>query len=842
MTQPITSNYLKTSQKSNILLRLFFAFFAFLSYSQNSNDKILLVDIISDLENRFEYKFTYADDTIENIYVSKPKRNISIEQILEFLKKETSLKFSKLANNFISINKKNVSFVICGKLEDKRTGLPLESATIQGKKNSSISKEDGSFELEISNPRETILIGHLGYRTIYRLADSFRPNECAPIFMNPKIETLSEVILNDYITKGIDKSADGSLQIDYNNFDILPGLIETDVLQTVQALPGIHSADETVSNINIRGGTHDQNLILWDGIKMYQSGHFFGLISAFNPRLTKKAVLLKNGTNAEYTDGVSGTIIMNTDENVNDDFNMSVGLNMINADAFMDIPIGKKSSLQIAGRKSISDVVESPTYEEYFKRISQDSELTPENENIIFDFYDVGLRWNYNISDNDNLRVNFLAINNELVFTENINTNTIEESRQSSLMQNSFAGGVWYERSWSETFKSVLQVYETDYLLKAVNANFQDGQRFLQENIVSETGAKLKTYYDFNEAITLLNGYQFIETGVSTLNDIDEPPFRIKENRVIRTHSTFSQLYYKSKSTKVNVGVRYNFNEKFDSHIIEPRLSFNQKFLKYFNVEVLGEFKHQNISQLINEQNDFLGIEKRKWILSEEEEIPIIKSKQASLGLYYNRKGLLMSIEGYYKTVEGIKAKGQRFRNEFELEDAIGEYTIIGVDFLINKRFNDINTWMSYSHAQNNYIFTAFSDEEFPNNIDIRHSLAVGASYTINNLKISTGVNWNSGLPTTKPIADNPISGDDINFEKINSSRLDEYLRLDISATYDFKIAKGVLAHTGVSVWNLTNSQNVINKYYRIDQNNALQEENEFPLGLTPNVTFRVSF
>ncbi|WP_271782059.1 TonB-dependent receptor [Aquimarina algiphila] len=813
-----------------------------MSYSQNSNDKILLVDIISDLENRFEYKFTYADDTIENIYVSKPKRNISIEQILEFLKKETSLKFSKLANNFISINKKNVSFVICGKLEDKRTGLPLESATIQGKKNSSISKEDGSFELEISNPRETILIGHLGYRTIYRLADSFRQNECAPIFMNPKIETLSEVILNDYITKGIDKSADGSLQIDYNNFDILPGLIETDVLQTVQALPGIHSADETVSNINIRGGTHDQNLILWDGIKMYQSGHFFGLISAFNPRLTKKAVLLKNGTNAEYTDGVSGTIIMNTDENVNDDFNMSVGLNMINADAFMDIPIGKKSSLQIAGRKSISDVVESPTYEEYFKRISQDSELTPENENIIFDFYDVGLRWNYNISDNDNLRVNFLAINNELVFTENINTNTIEESRQSSLMQNSFAGGVWYERSWSETFKSVLQVYETDYLLKAVNANFQDGQRFLQENIVSETGAKLKTYYDFNEAITLLNGYQFIETGVSTLNDIDEPPFRIKENRVIRTHSTFSQLYYKSKSTKVNVGVRYNFNEKFDSHIIEPRLSFNQKFLKYFNVEVLGEFKHQNISQLINEQNDFLGIEKRKWILSEEEEIPIIKSKQASLGLYYNRKGLLMSIEGYYKTVEGIKAKGQRFRNEFELEDAIGEYTVIGVDFLINKRFNDINTWMSYSHAQNNYIFTAFSDEEFPNNIDIRHSLAVGASYTINNLKISTGVNWNSGLPTTKPIADNPISGDDINFEKINSSRLDEYLRLDISATYDFKIAKGVLAHTGVSVWNLTNSQNVINKYYRIDQNNALQEENEFPLGLTPNVTFRVSF
>lgn len=59
-------------------------------------------------------------------------------------------------------------------------------------------------------------------------------------------------------------------------FGILPGLIEPDILQTVQALPGIKSIDETVSDINVRGGTNDQNLILWNGIKMYQSGHFLG--------------------------------------------------------------------------------------------------------------------------------------------------------------------------------------------------------------------------------------------------------------------------------------------------------------------------------------------------------------------------------------------------------------------------------------------------------------------------------------------------------------------------------------------------------------------------------------
>ena len=56
----------------------------------------------------------------------------------------------------------------------------------------------------------------------------------------------------------------------------------------MQQIPGIISLDETISNINVRGGTHDQNLFLWNNIKMDQTGHFFGLISPFNPYLIKE--------------------------------------------------------------------------------------------------------------------------------------------------------------------------------------------------------------------------------------------------------------------------------------------------------------------------------------------------------------------------------------------------------------------------------------------------------------------------------------------------------------------------------------------------------------------------
>jgi len=89
---------------------------------------------------------------------------------------------------------------------------------------------------------------------------------------------------------------------------ILPGVIEPDVLQTLQQIPGINSSDESVSSLNVRGGTHDQNLFIWNGIKMYQTGHFFGLLSAFNPNLANTISLSKNGTSAFYGESVSSVV------------------------------------------------------------------------------------------------------------------------------------------------------------------------------------------------------------------------------------------------------------------------------------------------------------------------------------------------------------------------------------------------------------------------------------------------------------------------------------------------------------------------------------------------------
>lgn len=824
-----------------------FFFFVVGVNAQSVTAKEPLITVLKKVQNKFPYVFTYVDDMIESQEVIFPPDHFSFNQILEYLAQRTGLVFRMVGENFVVISKKS-DVLVCGFVRNNANNLPLKGCDIKSENTTATTNENGYFELLLGEEKEMLIIQSPGYTDKYKLSNTFN-DSCSTIYLEPQIEFLQEVILKDYLVKGISKTIDGNFLIDYQDFDILPGLIETDVLQTIQALPGISSADETVSNINIRGGTHDQNLIHWDGIKMYQSGHFFGLISAFDPNITKTVKLIKNGTDAEYTDGVSGTILMETDNQINADISASLGVDLINASGFVDLPIGKKSSLQVAARKSINDFVETSTYSQYFNRILQGTEVKEPDENVLnsdieFDFYDTSLRWLYKLSPKDEIRVNFITITNTLQFTENASVGAINTSKQSSLDQNSIAGGVFYRRKWSNKLKSTFQLYETDYQLKAINVNVLDGQQFLQKNKVSETSAKLVLDYNLHKNIVLHTGYQWTETGIINSNKLGESLFRQNSDEVIRIHGVFSGLEYKSdsKNTSLKAGLRYNYNEKFNSHNLEPRVSYFQKFLDYWKLEVSGEYKHQNTSHNINFQNDFLGIEKRRWVLSNNEDIPVLRSKQASLGLHFEKQGWLFSMEAYYKTVKGITTKSQGFLNQYSSVNETGKYNTHGIDLMINKKVDNFYIWSNYTWALNDYTFRRLEDTNFPNTIDGRHSFGLGSSYALKELKIAAGLNWKSGLPTTRPVDDREVVGSDINFGPAHANRIGSYLRLDVSVIYDFNIGKKIKIHSGVSVWNFLNKQNILSEYYQLTNDNTVRQVFRKSLVTTPNAKLRILF
>ncbi len=834
---------------SGIILTLLF-FICCQTYSQSEKNSSSLISILSDTQKKFDCSFTFIDEDLEEISLQKPSNAFDFNETIEYLEQNTPFEYISLGDKNIVIRPKSNKTEVCGILRAKIDNTVIANATIRTRKKSTTSNNKGEFKLIIENSEELIKISFIGYKTIFLTAKDFDNTSCTTIILTPEVQYLSEVVLNDYLVKGVNKKSDGSIIIDYTDFGILPGLIEPDLLQTIQALPGILSVEETVSDINVRGGTNDQNLILWDGIKMYQSGHFFGLISAFNPYLTKNVQLIRNGSSASYGDGVSSVIAMSTTDEINSNLDASLGINMISADGYIDTPIGKKSSLQLSARKSISELLETPIYNQFFDKAFQDSELVNNMENISntddeFSFYDMSLRWLYRLSSKDLLKVNALIIRNDLTFEENAIINEENISRESNLKQNNSAGSIFYQRKWNDFFRSELQIYGTNYALEATNSDILNDQRLLQENEVLENGFKLNNLLKLSSNINLTTGYQFNETGVSNLRDVNNPTFRNFTKEVIRTNSLFSEIEFKSKdnNTHLNFGIRLNHFDKFDEYLIEPRLSINHRFNNHFTLEALGELKSQVTSQIIESQNDFLGIENRKWILSNDENIPIIKSQQASLGLSYNHNNWLISTDVYYKNVDGIITQSQGFQNQLEFEQDHGKYTVKGIDFLINKRFKNFSTWLSYSFAENDYVFNTLSERNFPNNIDINHNLNFALTYILESFKFSSGINWHSGKPTTRPVSGNEIdTNGNINYQHPNSDTLMDYFRWDASTTYNFNLSKKVNSMVGISIWNILGQKNIVNNYYRINAENNVEEIRQLGLGITPNAVFRINF
>jgi len=830
--------------KINYIAFLISVLVCFSVKAQANDGKISIIQVLNDISKTHNVNFNYKSDLLKKVYVIPLTEDLSLNTKIEILEQQTNLIFTKISDMVFSITK---PIIICGYLRDT-IGNPLYGATINTKHNYAVTNDDGYFEIKVLSLETLLTIQFIGFKTIERQAQFFKLHSCEAIALIEEVEVFSSVLLNGYIVKGINKQQDGSIAIDYSKFTLLPGLIESDVLYTVQALPGVLSVDETVSNINIRGGSHDQNLMLWDGIKMYQSSHFFGLISSFNPQITQTANVINNGTDASYTDGVSGTIAMHSNKTIESNFNGSIGMNLLNADLFLNVPIGDKSSVHVAGRKSIDELVRTPIYKTYFERVTQDTEVAENTSNIrnsnqAFDFYDASLRWLYKPSNKDFLRLNFMLVHTDLTFDESALFNGVEETRESSISQNSVSVGLNYHRQWNDKLSTVLNVYNTDYTLQAANANIMAEQRFLQENIVSETSAKLEGFYIQN--LWQFNlGYNFIESEITNLNDIDVPRFVRRDSEVLREQAVFAQTQFENdtKDFSVKLGVRANYLEKFDELMVEPRLSIRKALGNYVELEALGEFKHQNTSQIINFQNDFLGVEKRRWQLTDNDSIPIIKSKQVSLGLLYRNKDWLIDAKAYYKKVDGITTQSQGFTTKYEFEKEKGSYAVRGAELLVQKKINHLNTWLSYSYIKNDYTFRRLEEIEFPSNFDITHAFTLGATYSNELWNISAGLNYRLGKPTSIPLIDNDIASNEVNFDRANNERLQDYFRIDASALYKFKINKTFRSEFGISVWNIFDAKNPINNYYRINAENNVKGFSRYSLGIVTNAVARLFF
>lgn len=848
-------------------LKLILIVFLLFNATVFAQQRVRLVDYINQIEKQYGLRFSYKDSDLQSQTIIMPENDLSLPEILNYLRTATPFDYTALdGQNIAIIAKTKTSASICGRLMDN-SGEPIAEATIADleRNNSTISDKDGYFSLNGTGPNSVLTISHLGYGEKPVAAAYFAQNNpCKTFYLEPKPEILAEVVVQNVLTSGIDIKSDGSVAIKTKQYGMLPGLIEPDVLQIVQRLPGIESINETVSSINIRGGTNDQNLILWDGIKMYQTGHFFGLISSMNPYLTEEINVYKNGASAQYGDGVSGMLDFKTTKNIPTKIKGGAGINLINADGYLQIPFSKKIGLQVSGRRSLNDFFSTPTYDEYFDRAFQDSKITTKNrlsanENFSSDenfiFYDVNAKLILDFSPRAKFGINFFNLDNSLSFRETIRSNSggddddDNQTRTSRLEQDNLAVGVNGIIKLNNRLNLHLNSYYTNYNLKAVNFDLLTGQRLEQKNEVLETEAKIVFEYLLNDRFSFRSGYEYIETGVTNIQLVNNPFFSSNIKNVLTEHSGFLETEIKSAfGTKLTTGGRASYIEDLDEWIFEPRVNLYQKLSPAFSLQLMGELKHQTATQTIDLQEDFLGVEKRRWTLADGEDFPLIHSRQASAGINYSQNDWLVSFTGFIKAVDEILTSNQGFQDQLEFKKLEGKYEVKGVELLVDKKIKNISFSGSYAYKDNQIIFDSLTPSRIPNNQDIKHSISLMSSYKYKNLKVALGYLWRTGKPFTEPNPEEPIANpgafESINYQSPNSSTLPDFSRVDFSADYQFMLGNA-RAVAGLSLLNVFDKANILNTYYVIEQNNgesSVRRVNNLSLGITPNASFRVFF
>ena len=838
----------------NSFLSLLFGFvFALSSYAQSEDKAILLKSVLEKIGKQHQVTFNFIEEEIMLFKIIPPPSNQTIEQKLDYITRKTKLEFKFVSEQYISVvNNKKLDKPLCGYVVDAITNVPLENATISIKNLNFavISNAKGYFELPVTSAND-IEITYINYdKKIISPIDLYI-EDCPTIRLKPIEYELAEVITPIYLTKGIAKKLDGSFEIKPKKFGLLPGLTEPDVFQTMLQLPGIMSVDETISNINVRGGTHDQNLFLWNGIRLFQTGHFYGLISVLNPNLAQKITINKNGSSAFLGEGVSSTVNITTNSETTKNAS-SIGVNMLTVDFNTTFKTSEKSSLELSGRRSITDFWTSPTYTSYLNRVFQNTVVTSlsDNENIDYEteedfyFYDATLKFQQKIKEKTNLIVNLITISNQLDLNQSKLENNSTIRRESLLNQQTLAGSIDLNTIWNEKNSSQIIAYGSFYKVNSENQAIEGNQIFNQENTILDTNISLKNNHVLNDRFTFKNGYQFNEIGIRNFDRVNSPLFSRRIKEILHIHALVGELNYVSTNTKLNstLGFRQNYVAQLQQFISEPRLQVNYAFTSHFNIEVLAERKSQNSSQIVDLQQDFLGIEKRRWTLANNDDVPITKSNQASVGFTFKKNNWLITLDNFYKKVNGVSSRSQSFQNQLEPLKINGSYRVFGTEVLIQKQISNVTAWLTYAYCDNDYTFDDFSPSTFPNNFENKHHVNTGVIYDYKQLKLALGARWFTGKPTTLPL-NNSIIGNQIEYAEPNSSNLDDYFQVNFSTGYTVELTQKSKIQMGASVQNVFNNRNTINQYFRINPNTAtIEKVNTLALELTPNAFIRYTF
>lgn len=706
---------------------------------------------------------------------------------------------------------------ISGTVKDIRNGEELIGASIyvQELKAGDATNAYGFFALTLPPAKYTLIISYIGYESVTRVVDITNEDQKLKIELKEVKNELKEVTISSDKpdAKNVEQNKMSVVKVDIKEVKKIPLLLgEVDIIKAVQLLPGVQAAGDGSSNLIVRGGNIDHNLVLLDEAVVYNPSHVLGFFSTFNGDVVKDFEIYKGGIPAQFGGRLASVLDVRMKDGNQKDFNVTGGIGLLSSRLTVEGPIVKnKSSFLISGRRSYFDL---------FFPLSEDLSNTQAY------FYDLNMKINYTLSDKDKLFLsayfgrdklgfsglfgfgwgnftttarwnhifsNKLFLNTTLVYSRYDYNVDFNGSPNLNLTRINYINDInaKVDGTYYVTPKSSLK-----FGMKQVYYSFQPGIRkpITAESVITEASLPVKRAYeqDYYVSHTLKVGSRnTVEYGLRlsvfsnigagrSINYINGQPTQVI-NGFIKEGTIDAANPY----TNYSSGEIYNTNIGW-----EPRLNYT--FLLNSSSSVKASYNRMyQYMHLI--QNVTASVGQEFWTPSDKYIKPQL-ADQIAAGYFRNfrENTIEVSVETYYKwmknTVELRDGADIQFNEAIESQVVAGQGRAYGIEFFLRKQRGATTGWIGYTLAKSERKADNINNNEwYPFRFDRNNYLTLVVNHDITK-QVSAGASfiYATGEAFTVANARANLFGDDkysIYYGSRNDARFPAYHRLDLSVT-----------------------------------------------------------
>lgn len=763
-----------------------------------------LNDVLADLKNNYGVQFSFNTSLLSKCKITENATFKNSDEAIIKLLTYCNLDFEKSGDVYIIFeskkpiskpNLKKKQFVFSGKILDNSNGESLPYSNILINSTGFCSDVNGNFSFKATDSLIRIQVSHLGY---FLLDSNICGGSNIKILMKPATIELKEIIVksDSNISKIHIGEKPGFIKLNKRMVTFMTGSNENTIFDLLRLQPGIMAAGEQSHDYRIWGSYNGQNLILLDGIPLFNISAGNENIGPVNSLLIKDVEVCKAGFNAETGGKVGGLVTITGKTGVGDSLYTDINVNNLSASGIVNIPISNDFSVQTAFRKT-------------FYNLFNTQNLFSVNNKEKYDVFDSKLSFiDLNIKavgKNKNGDVFSLNLSGSI---DNSLDNYYEGFEVSKYLidnekrQKQFSGGLNYNKCWKTAGATDFSVYfsgmksEMDYSTYYYDPS-QTGHYLNQHSSI------LTSISDFS----IKSAHSFVSGKINSVNlgiglTRNSESFGMQEEPLDESSYSENQFllsaYIKdkisvSKTISIQPGFRTDFHVQSSRIFLQPRFQATIKPTKKLSFNLAWGKYNQFITE--NSLMDPLGNYFYYWGIVNDK-TPALESYHNIFGTSYSFGNSLISVEGFFKNINNLT----RFftsTTENELLVSHGKAKAYGCDVYLKRTIRKHEFWISYTLSKTSEHFDYFTGSDFqqaPH--DQRHEIKGAGLLNFHPWYFSVNYVYGSGFPNIS------------NLESISLEKIVPYKRLDLAVMYKFTTKKFKL-ETGFSIINVLNIYNV---------------------------------